>query len=237
MAIKRKTAPRSGSAKALRASAKKTVLKPVGRKPAKPAARTPARGAAKPKAGPAKPAVGAVKPAAKRGDARPAAVVRPLPRPPVRRPQVALVARPKPEPPPVPPDPKARPLTPEDFKDFEERLLNERSRVLKEMGHLESTILKSNQRDSAGDLSGYTFHMADLGTDAMEREKAFLFASAEGRLLLEIDEALRRLYQGKYGICESCGNPIARARLEAVPTARLCVVCKGREERAARGAL
>jgi RNA polymerase-binding protein DksA len=128
-------------------------------------------------------------------------------------------------------------VTQDDFKDFERRLLDERSKVLKEMGHLESTVLKSNQRDSSGDLSGYTFHMADVGTDAMEREKAFLFASAEGRMLLEIDEALRRVYQGSFGNCESCGQPIGRARLEAVPHARLCLACKEKEERAQRGSL
>ena len=105
------------------------------------------------------------------------------------------------------------------------------------MGHLENTVLKVNQRDSSGDLSGYSFHMADAGTDAMEREKAFLFASAEGRTLMEINEALRRLYRGEYGICESCGQPIARARLEAMPNARLCVSCKEKEERTQRGAL
>ena len=96
-------------------------------------------------------------------------------------------------------------------------------------------VLKVNQRDSAGDLSGYSFHMADVGTDAMEREKAFLFASTEGRLLMEINEALRRVYRGEYGSCESCEKPIARARLEAMPYARLCVSCKEIEERKARG--
>ena len=105
------------------------------------------------------------------------------------------------------------------------------------MGHLENTVLKVNQRDSSGDLSGYSFHMADAGTDAMEREKAFLFASVEGRVLLEIDDALRRLYRGEYGVCDSCGNPIGRARLEAMPHARLCVRCKEKEERAQRGAM
>jgi RNA polymerase-binding protein DksA len=122
------------------------------------------------------------------------------------------------------------------MKEFEQRLLSERQRILKEMGHLENTVLKVNQRDSAGDLSGYSFHMADVGTDSMEREKAFLFASSEGRTLMEIDQALRRLYRGEYGVCESCGNPIARARLEAMPHARLCVSCKEKEERASRGA-
>jgi len=79
--------------------------------------------------------------------------------------------------------------------------------------------------------------MADAGTDAMEREKAFLFASAEGRVLLEIDDALRRLYRGDYGGCETCGNPIARARLEVMPQARLCISCKEKEERSQRGAM
>ena len=127
-------------------------------------------------------------------------------------------------------------MTEKDSKEFEKRLLDERARILKEMGHLETTVLKVNQRDSSGDLSGYSFHMADAGTDAMEREKAFLFASAEGRTLMEINEALRRLYRGEYGICESCGQPIARGRLEAMPSARLCVSCKEKEERSQRGA-
>ena len=128
-------------------------------------------------------------------------------------------------------------MTEQDLKEFETRLLEERSKILKEMGHLESTVLKVNPRDSAGDLSGYSFHMADAGTDAMEREKAFLFASSEGRVLMEINDALRRLYRGEYGICESCGKPIARARLEVMPQARLCVACKEKEERSQRGAV
>ena len=127
-------------------------------------------------------------------------------------------------------------MTEKDFEHFEEKLLAERKKIMKEMGHLESTVLKVNQRDSSGDLSGYSFHMADVGTDAMEREKAFLFASTEGRILMEINEALRRLYRGEYGVCESCGEPIARARLEAMPYARLCLACKAKEERASRGA-
>lgn len=112
-------------------------------------------------------------------------------------------------------------LSPEDLKHFEARLLSERVRIMREMGHLESTILKVNPRDSAGELSGYSFHMADAGTDSMEREKAFDIASKEGRLLMEIDDALRRLYGGSYGICEASGKPISKARLEALPWARL----------------
>jgi RNA polymerase-binding transcription factor DksA len=132
-------------------------------------------------------------------------------------------------------DPGAQGVTDKDFQEFEQRLIAERQKIMKEMGYLENTVLKVNQRDSSGDLSGYSFHMADVGTDSMEREKAFLFASSEGRLLMEIDEALRKVYAGEYGRCETCEKPIARARLEAMPYARLCVSCKEKQERENRG--
>ena len=115
-------------------------------------------------------------------------------------------------------------LNEDDLKYFETRLLDQRARIMGEMGHLESTILKVNPRDSAGDVSGgYSFHMADAGTDSMEREISFDIASKEGRLLREIDDALRRIYNGVFGICEASGKPIARARLEALPWARYTV--------------
>ena len=157
------------------------------------------------------------------------------------RPATMPVARPRPASPrtrtPQTSAQGASKVTEKDIKEFETRLLEERRKILKEMGHLENTVLKVNQRDSSGDLSGYSFHMADAGTDAMEREKAFMFASKEGRTLMEINEALRRVYRGEYGVCESCTLPIARGRLEAMPMARLCVACKEKEEKAQRGAL
>jgi len=183
----------------------------------------------------AKPKAAAAKPAAKpKASAKPAPKVVAKPKAPVAK------AAPKPAAPAPKPAPKPEPAAPvnkvmkKDHKHFENRLLAERQRLLKELGYLEQNVLKQNQRDSSGDLSGYSFHMADLGTDAMEREKAFLFASAEGRAIYDVDEALRRLYNGVYGTCESCGQPIARERLEVVPHARLCVRCKEREEKAAR---
>jgi RNA polymerase-binding transcription factor DksA len=114
-------------------------------------------------------------------------------------------------------------LSDADLKHFETRLLEERARIMREMGHLENTLLKVNPRDSAGEVGGYSFHMADAGTDSMEREISFDIASKEGRLLREIDDALRRIYNGVYGICEASGKPIARARLEALPWARYTI--------------
>ena len=128
-------------------------------------------------------------------------------------------------------------LTKKDLKHYEDRLLEERKKLLGQLGYLERT-LNQTQRDSAGDLSAYSFHMADMGTDAMEREKTFLFASAEGRLLYSVTEALRRIYRNEYGVCGSCGKDIGKARLEAIPHASLCVTCQEKQERetnAARG--
>ncbi|HXB27236.1 MAG TPA: TraR/DksA C4-type zinc finger protein [Gemmatimonadaceae bacterium] len=114
---------------------------------------------------------------------------------------------------------------------FEKRLLEERKRVLKELGNY-SEAFGATMQNSDGDLSSYSFHMADQGTDAMEREKAFLFASQEGRFLWHIDEALRRLYRSPemFGKCHQCGEEIAFERLDALPHARFCFSCKQREE-------
>lgn len=121
-------------------------------------------------------------------------------------------------------------ISKKDLKHFEERLLEERKKLLGQLGYLEKTMTKT-QRDSAGDLSAYSFHMADMGTDAMEREKAFLFASAEGRLLYNVDQALRRLYRNEYGVCQVCGKEIGKPRLDAIPHASLCVSCQEKQEK------
>ncbi|HEX7877934.1 MAG TPA: TraR/DksA C4-type zinc finger protein [Candidatus Eisenbacteria bacterium] len=118
-----------------------------------------------------------------------------------------------------------------DMDNLEKRLLEERQKLLLEIKHLDETVLNQSVKDSSGDLSSYSFHMADMGSDAMERERAFLTASAEGRALLEVDEALRRLYRNEYGVCEACGEDIALKRLEAVPQAKLCLDCKAKEEK------
>ena len=123
-------------------------------------------------------------------------------------------------------------LTKKDLKHFEDRLLEERKKLLSQLGYLEKTMTQT-QRDAGGDLSAYSFHMADMGTDAMEREKAFLFASAEGKLLYNVDQALRRLYRSEYGMCGVCSKEIGKARLDAIPHAGLCVECQEKQEKEA----
>jgi DnaK suppressor protein len=126
---------------------------------------------------------------------------------------------------------KFKPMGKKQLAHFEKRLLEERRRVLKELGHYDETFGSSPQ-GADGDLSSYSFHMADQGTDAMEREKAALFASQEGRFLWHIDQALRRLYRTPeaYGMCHQCKGEIHFDRLDALPHARFCIDCKQREE-------
>ncbi len=126
---------------------------------------------------------------------------------------------------------KSKPMPKKQLAHFEARLLDERKRVLKELGHYDEAFGSTSQ-EADGDLSSYSFHMADQGTDAMEREKAFLFASQEGRFLWHIDQALRRLYRSPetFGKCHSCAGDIAFERLDALPHARFCIACKQKEE-------
>lgn len=126
-------------------------------------------------------------------------------------------------------------MTKTQLKHLEKRLLEDRERIMKELGFYGESF-NATLQSSGGDLSSYSFHMADQGTDAMEREKQFLFASQEGRYLWHINQALRRLYQepDKFGHCHQCGAEIDFDRLDALPHARLCISCKEKEEDAKR---
>lgn len=127
-------------------------------------------------------------------------------------------------------------MTKKQIAHIEKRLMEERARVMKELGYYGEQFSGTLQA-SDGDLSSYSFHMADQGTDAMEREKQFLFASKEGRYLWHVNEALRRLYfkPEAFGRCHECGDEISFERLDALPHARLCIKCKAKEEDDKRG--
>ncbi len=118
-----------------------------------------------------------------------------------------------------------------ELKKYEKLLLKKREEMVLQFQD-RKTQIDSTIKEATGDISSYSYHMADQGTDAMEREKAFMLASKSGRLLYHIDEALRRLRKGEYGNCHTCEKPIGIARLEAVPHARFCIECKEKEENA-----
>ena len=126
------------------------------------------------------------------------------------------------------------PLNKKQLAHIEKRLLDERSRALRALGLFDE--MAKRDRDSAdSDLAAYTDHMADQGTEAMEREKAAVFATKEGRYLYRLEEALRRLYADpkSFGTCHTCASDVGFERLDALPHARYCIDCKLKEEEAA----
>ncbi|MDN5852123.1 MAG: TraR/DksA family transcriptional regulator, partial [Actinomycetia bacterium] len=72
---------------------------------------------------------------------------------------------------------------------------------------------------------------ADVGSNSLERDAEMSLAHSHRELLRQVEHALGRIYEGTYGSCESCGNPIGKMRLMAFPRATLCITCKQREER------
>jgi RNA polymerase-binding transcription factor DksA len=127
----------------------------------------------------------------------------------------------------------AKKLTKKQIEVLQHRLLRERDRALRSLGQFDEQAKQSAEQNDSDSYS-YSDHMADLGTDAMEREKMLLFASKEGRYLYRVEEALRRLYKEPetFGHCHSCGKLIDFERLEALPHARYCIDCKLKEEAA-----
>ena len=122
-------------------------------------------------------------------------------------------------------------LTKKQLDHLQQRLIRERDRALRSLGQFDEQAKQSAEQNDSDSYS-YSDHMADLGTDAMEREKMLLFASKEGRYLYRVEEALRRLYKdpGNFGRCHSCSKQIDYERLDALPHARYCIDCKLKEE-------
>jgi DnaK suppressor protein len=112
-----------------------------------------------------------------------------------------------------------------ELEFFRKIIMEKRQEILDELEALKSTMMDVTTGQYEIENSTYSLHM-EQGTDAMEREKTFLFASREGKFLNYLDDALERISRGTYGFCTECGNLIDKERLEAVPHAHQCVNCK-----------
>lgn len=108
------------------------------------------------------------------------------------------------------------------------RLEAEREELLAQAVVLDATAVVGHWRDG-----GYTDDSADTGTATFERERAQSLAINARRILVQVDDALKRIDSGDYGKCERCGEQIEVGRLEALPYATLCLSCKQLAERTA----
>ena len=118
-----------------------------------------------------------------------------------------------------------------DLKIFKELLLRNKEEILEGIEHVSVDTLKKSQKEAAGDISAYTFHMADVATDTYDREFSLGLGSSEREMLYEVNEALRRIEDSSYGICEGCLKLIAKTRLKAVPHTKLCLKCQEAREK------
>ncbi len=110
-----------------------------------------------------------------------------------------------------------------EWEKFYRILLDLRERLLNQMTGL--------AKESAEEINSYSLHMADSGTDNFDRDFALSLLSSDQDAIYEIEEALKRIEKGTYGICELTGKPIPRARLEAIPWTRFTVEAQSQLEK------
>jgi RNA polymerase-binding protein DksA len=117
-----------------------------------------------------------------------------------------------------------------DLERFRAILEKERSRLLHNVTRSDRIIGHEDGEYESSAGRAHSNHLADQGSDEFEYETQLLLSASQRAYLREIDDALQRIEDGTYGICEKTGQPIAKARLEAIPTARLCVEAQEQED-------
>ena len=120
----------------------------------------------------------------------------------------------------------------EELRAFERLLQQRRQFLLRNIRRLEDEACRKGS-DAAGDLSTIPLHPADLATDTQQQDMSLVFMENENVRLQDIEEALERIRDDRFGLCEECDREIVIERLRAIPYAPLCVECQRREEEAA----
>ena len=119
------------------------------------------------------------------------------------------------------------PYTKTELKVFRELLIRRRAILRGDVDTLKAEGLRA---DGDGELSSVPLHLADLGSDAYEQEMTLGLMESESDELQEIDEALERIDEGTYGVCEECEGGIPKMRLKAIPYTRHCITCQEKTE-------
>ncbi len=120
-------------------------------------------------------------------------------------------------------------LNKDQLKSFRQLLITERVKIVDEIKSIAHDASRS-PRDASGDLSAYTIHMSDMAADTYDRELSTNMVSAEQGVLYQIDDALKRMDEGSFGVCSECQQPISMSRLKAVPYASSCIECQRAKE-------
>jgi len=128
-----------------------------------------------------------------------------------------------------------------ELEHFRQIILDKRDEIIEQLQNLKEQMLDPTTGEYINENSPYSLHMAEQGTDAMEREKTFLYAQRENKFLGYLEDALKRIEAGTYGICVECIDEpqhlcetcplIPKERLEAVPHSQHCLPIKQRQEK------
>jgi len=128
-----------------------------------------------------------------------------------------------------------------ELEHFKQIILGKRDEIIEQLQNLKEQMLDPTTGEYINENSPYSLHMAEQGTDAMEREKTFLYAQRENKFLGYLEDALKRIDTGTYGICVECVEEpqylcetcplVPKARLEAVPHSQLCLPIKQKQEK------
>lgn len=116
------------------------------------------------------------------------------------------------------------PFNSKELAHFKKLIDDKKSAALEDIDGLRGQL--SDAREQSENDTAYSFHMADAGTDAMEREKLFLMISRQQKYVGYLDRALERIEDRTYGVCKVTGKPINRERLEAVPHTEISIEAK-----------
>jgi DnaK suppressor protein len=118
-----------------------------------------------------------------------------------------------------------------DLKKIREGLLKKKAQILEELMSMRGNSLNRSIKDASGDLSSYTFHMADMATDLYDREFSLEIAEGERERLFVLDDAIKRVDEGVYGKCDECGCLISKQRMKVIPQAQYCIKCQEESEK------
>lgn len=127
-------------------------------------------------------------------------------------------------------DKRVTPFSEDELQHFKDLLISRRKDAVEDIESLRAQLKDS--RDQAEDNTAYSFHMADAGTDAMEREKVYLMIARQQKYVGYLDRALERIENKTYGVCRVTGEPIAKERLEAVPHTEISIAAKKKQKQA-----
>jgi DnaK suppressor protein len=121
------------------------------------------------------------------------------------------------------------PFSDEELEYFRQLILERRKAAVEDIDRMRSQL--EDAREQAENDTAYSFHMADAGTDAMEREKLYLMVARQQKYVGYLDRALERIKNKTYGICKVTGKPISKERLEAVPHTEISIEAKLKQKK------